>query len=229
MFNDKRIKIKDKNNKKDNKNKKYLKLISLLIIPMLYVGICGCLNIVPKSFYDDFSSYPIGKKAPFGEWKVKEGGFKIEAILSEDKKTLNKVAVPIDNGIIYIDKNYTDFKFLVDIKRMDISASPKIYFRLTDHANAGYFIEIEGYDRGYILYKFNGTRVIKLAESYDSAPAGTDFYRYEVVAKGNRIVFLAGGVEYIDYTDNNSPILKGGIGIGGGRAYFDNVKVIPID
>ncbi|XRO77040.1 family 16 glycoside hydrolase [Methanocaldococcus sp. 10A] len=204
------------------------KLTVALIIPIVYIGLCGCFEIVPKEFYDDFSSYSIGEKAPFGEWKVKEGGFKIDSIMSEDKKTLNNVAVPINNGIIYIDKNYTNFKFIVDIKRFEDSDTPKIYFRLINNAQAGYYIELEGYDRGYILYKFNGTKVEKLAESYDAAPAGTDFYRYTVIAKDNKIIFLAGGQKYIEYTDNNTPILKGGIGIGGGRAYYDNVRVVPI-
>ncbi|MEO2118027.1 MAG: hypothetical protein ABGW92_06495, partial [Methanocaldococcus sp.] len=94
------------------------KLAVILIIPIVYLGLCGCFEIVPKSFYDDFSSYEVGEKAPFGEWKVKEGGFKIDSIMSEDKKSINNVAVPINNGIIYIDKNYTDFKFTVDIKRL---------------------------------------------------------------------------------------------------------------
>jgi len=204
------------------------KLSVALIISIVCVGVCGCFEIVPKSFYDDFSSYEVGDKAPFGEWKVKEGGFKIDSIMSEDKKTINNVAVPINSGIIYIDKNYTDFKFTVDIKRLEESDSPKIYFRLINNAQAGYYIEIEGYDRGYTLYKFNGTKVEKLAESYSAAPAGTDFYRYEVIAKDNKIIFLAGGQKYIEYTDNNTPILKGGVGIGGGRAYYDNVRVEPI-
>ncbi|CAB3287389.1 conserved protein of unknown function [Methanocaldococcus lauensis] len=204
-------------------------IIFIFLIPIILIGLCGCFEIVPKEFYDDFSSYYDGEKAPFGEWKVKEGGFKIVSILSEDKKTINNVAVPIDNGIIYIDKNYTDFKFYVDIKRLKDSDTPKIYFRLMNNANTGYYIEIEGYDIGYKLYKFNGTKVELLDESYYAAPAGTDFYRYEVIAIGNKIIFLAGGQKYIEYVDNDSPILKGGIGIGGGEAYYDNVRVVPIN
>ncbi|AIJ06125.1 hypothetical protein JH146_1283 [Methanocaldococcus bathoardescens] len=204
------------------------KITVALMIPILYLGLCGCFEIVPKSFYDDFSSYSVGEKAPFGEWKVKKGGFKIEAVMSEDKKSINNVAVPINNGIIYIDKNYTNFKLIVDIKRLEEGDNPKIYFRLINNAQAGYYIEIKGYDMGYALYKFNGTKVEKLAESYSAAPAGTDFYRYEVIAKDNKIIFLAGGQKYIEYTDNNTPILKGGIGIGGGKAYYDNVRVEPI-
>ncbi|WP_048056426.1 family 16 glycoside hydrolase [Methanocaldococcus fervens] len=207
----------------------FKKVIAILTISILYLGLCGCFEVGPKQFYDDFSSYTMGEKAPFGEWKVKEGGFKIEGIMSEDKKSINNVAVPINNGIIYIDKNYTNFELIVDIKRFEDKDNPKIYFRLVNNAQAGYFIEIERYDRGYALYKFNGSKVEKLAESYSAAPAGTDFYRYKVIAKDNKIVFLVGGQKYIEYTDNNNPILKGGIGIGGGRAYYDNVRVTPLE
>ncbi|WP_456419775.1 family 16 glycoside hydrolase [Methanocaldococcus infernus] len=195
-----------------------------LVVVLTLVILSGC-TVAPKSFQDNFEEYNIGQKAPFGKWKLKQGEFVITAILSEDKKNLNKVAESINHGVIYVDENFSNFMYSVDIKRKEPSDQPRIYFGLQNNANSGYYIVLERNDMGYSLYKFNGSKVKLLNRSYSAAPAGTDFYRYQVVVKGNLIKFFAGGQLYITYRDNSTKAIVGGIGIGYGNGYYDNVRV----
>ncbi len=190
----------------------------------------GCINIqfMPPPLNDDFSSYNLGEKAPFGPWKVKGNGtFTITPIFSEDNKVMNKVVEAEGDGIMYVDRNYTNFVYYIDIKRKKLIDSPKIYFRLNGDATAGYCIVVEPFDRGYKLYKFNGTKWVLLNQTYNAAPAEVSFFRYMVIANGNKITFKVNAYTYITYIDKN-PILEGGIGFGG-QGYFDNVRVEPLE
>ncbi|WP_456471524.1 family 16 glycoside hydrolase [Methanocaldococcus sp.] len=201
------------------------KIFLLILIPLIIFS--GCTTI-PKSFSDDFSEYKVGQKAPFGDWKLKQGEFIIVAILSKDKKNINKVAEAINHGVIYVDMNFSNFLYSVDIKRKEINDEPRIYFGLKNNANEGYFIKLERNDMGYSLYKFNGTKEVLLNRSYSAAPAGTDFYRYQIIVKKNTIKFFAGGQLYLTYTDKSVKSIVGGIGIGYGNGYYDNVRVEPL-
>ncbi|WP_423792018.1 hypothetical protein ACPB8Q_04615 [Methanocaldococcus indicus] len=210
-------------------------LIFSIVIILLGTTLSGCFKKGVGEFYDDFSEYQLGQTAPFGEWKVKNGTFIITLPPAlnlgvggaNQNPGNNKVVQCVKDGIMYLDINYTDFVYSIDVlvpKDMD---KARIYFRLQDNATVGYYILINPNINGYVLYKFNHTKVEKLAQSLTAATTlGPMFLRYTIIANKGKIILKVQGQKYLEYNDTH-PILYGGIGFGGKGCYFDNVHVIP--
>ncbi len=209
-----------------------IKKIFVILLPILII-FAGCFSKGVGEFYDDFSEYPVGSQAPFGDWKVKNGTFiityppTVNIPGTQGGSSNNKVVQCLKDGILYIDMNYTNFVYTIDVLVPNDLDSAKIYFRLQDNATRGYYIYIEPFSRGYELCEFDKNHVKKLAESYDAATSyGNMFLRYKIVVTNNSVDLYVQDQKYLEYNGTLS-IKWGGVGFGGKGCYFDNVHVLP--
>ena len=211
---------------------KALRIFLPVVFTAIIISGCATRQITKKSAYslsevfsDDFSSYGIGLKAPFGEWKIKNpGSYFIESTIQPDG-TIGNVLKTDNNAIIFIPGDWKDYFF--EVKTRD--GEPGVFFRLTNNGNEGYYITKGlGYMTGIRLYKFAGNTKQMIAESKGFEVKGWWDVKIEVI--GNTIVVYANGKKYMDIKDNDPKLSFGGVGLGSiyGGVLFDNVRVKTI-
>lgn len=219
-------------------------------------GLPHKIIIGDNSFYDDFSSYPIHKNAPFGEWQILEyGTYYIEKAIQIDNTEGNIFNASTDSGFynpigrggrIFIHGDWTNHSLEVHIKNSG-RGEPRVYFRLSSITSTvisqvmektykGYYVTKDpGNITGIQLFKITkdttGEVKKKIAESAGFNQEG--WWSVKIEAKGPSIKVFVGNQEMINVEDNDAPFLSGGIGIGipdrSGNVYFDNVKVDLIE
>lgn len=175
-------------------------------------------------FADDFESYGLGQEAPFGPWKKIEGANIVQHV--EMNNRIGKV-LSCNRGTgrpgVFIDRWWDNYAIQVEAK----AEEGRIYFRLTQNAEAGYYLDF-GWGSQVLLSKFAGgsSQVIaRVKRNFDN----NNWNLFLIKVIKHRILVYVNGFKIIDIVDNEPLLERGGIGFSGWIwAYFNNVKVYKL-
>jgi len=182
------------------------------------------------TFFDDFSSYKTGTKAPFGRWfrAVNEPASVVETSQPDGEKG-NVLCVKGQNSVLFLRGEWSDIILEVNQKNGQPEAEATIYLRVSKDGSQGYYVKREKDGRLVRLFRFSKGKSECIAEgkwAQEESEEGWVYYRIE--AHGNRIRLYLNGEKVIDAGLKKGWCRRGHVGLGSARAvvYFDNLRIV---
>lgn len=179
--------------------------------------------VIPAGdFSDDFSGGS-GNWAPgTGTWSVSNGEY-IQSAGSNSNAWKYSTAIK--------DKVWYDATYEVDLKSDNGSSWASFMFRKINQSdsanNTGYFVYFTG--TGDVQLSKAGSAVTTLKKVTGAMTGMTDYHHLKIVTKGNNIKVYVDDqtAPIIDVNDSSYTAGYAGLGNGGAKWYYDNVRVTP--
>lgn len=169
----------------------------LSIISLLYPA----FSFAEILFSDDFESGK-DKWSPTTDWQIQS--------LLESNRFGTTIDSPFTTRETYAgDTNWTDYQYETDMLAQ--SGEDKNFIFRVDDKNRRYGIHMRS--DLVALGKFDASDNYTQIDSHYAKFINNTIYHIKVIVQGNNIKFYSDGVEFINYSDYNSPILNGKIGL----------------
>lgn len=179
-----------------------------------------------EDVFEDFEAYSVGQVLPSGGWSAFGGLPTVEEGIQADGLIGKYLRVDSGEGIRRIG-HWRDFILEMNVKRSAPWSVLKVYFRLSDDAEKGYYLVGGAQDVGFSLYKFNrGEGKDVLLGRKDLFDPGGDWFYLGIEVSGGEIKVRVNDEEILTAKDE-SPLSPGGFAIASefDAIFCDNIRI----
>jgi alpha-N-arabinofuranosidase len=156
-----------------------------------------------------------------------------EGLWSVDNGTLVQEAIAENVRLVFGDLRWSDYEFTLEAQKVDGHEGFLVLFRVQSDRDF-YWLNLGGWDNTRHAIERGRTGQGRWRVVSPMVPGRIEaghWYRIRLRCEGNRFQVWLNDHRLLDFTDNEAPILQGGVGVGtwNTRARFRNLKITALD